>query len=497
MQAATAQQGVPAKKITVFKNGTALIINEGPVPMNGKYVTLPDPGPVLLGTYWIGSVKGNSIKRVDFRTDTVKTRKDISSIPELLVANVGKKVTVSYTVGEKGDRSLTGQIISVDPGTSLVQIKKDDNRVTALQTAFIFQVEMENNASSFMKDSAVKLVSLEMENPGNEITLKEAYMQDNMNWSPSYLLRIQDDKTAYLEMKANLSNPGKAFSNVETELVVGAPILYFGLQKDPMNNHFAAETNQNEYRSKGNKNFSQLSNTQVPTGSFMKMEGVEEADEFLQNGEKQGDLYIYKLGKISIQKEATANFPIFTATIPCTEKYDCVIPEHVAAYGSSDDKGFVDVFHAYEIKNSLTMPFTTAPIMVVDNQHNFIAQNLLKYTPVGADNTIQISKAIDVTLQNKEEETNRIDNFKKVGKVTLGRVTIAGTITLNNYQKKEVTINIKKCVTGTVEPLDNGGSITKRTAEQHDRNPYSELNWQIKLKAGEAKNIHYTYQVIN
>lgn len=498
LHTAMAQQGVPQKKVTVFKNGTALIVNEGTVPVNGKLATLPDPGSVLLGTYWIGAPKGNTVKRADVKTDTLKVQGAIGTIPQMLMANTGKKVTLSYTAGDRGDRSITGTILSVSPAANLVQLRKDDNKVTALQTSAIYQVDMDNSPLSFTKDSIARMVVVELENSVKETVLKELYMQDGLNWTPSYLLKIADDKTAYLEMKATLTNPGKRMTDVETELVVGSPVLYFGAQRDPMSFDFVqmgVDVATAKFR------MSQLSNNVVMAETSVAADGATAPDDFSREGEKQGDFYIYKLGKISLPKQATATFPIFTGTIACKEKYSCTIPDNVGTYQSGGDEsidggGFAEVYHAYEIKNTLNKPFTTAPVMLMDQQGNFLAQNQLKYTPVGADNSIQISRAIDITLQNKEEETARVDNFKKVGKAVYGKVTVTGTVTINNFQQKDVSVNVKKCVNGAVDPLSDGGSVVKRKTQQGDKNPYSEMNWQLALKAGEKKVVRYTYQVL-
>ena len=88
--------------------------------------------------------------------------------------------------------------------------------------------------------------------------------------------------------------------------------------------------------------------------------------------------------------------------------------------------------------------------MVVNEKDQFVAQDELKYTPVGSTSNIRLSKAIDIIMKNSEEEKNREDNAKKIGKVVYSKVILKGSVNVDNYQNKDVTVSITKSLSGTV-----------------------------------------------
>jgi len=132
--------------------------------------------------------------------------------------------------------------------------------------------------------------------------------------------------------------------------------------------------------------------------------------------------------------------------------------------------------------------------MVVNQKEQFLAQDLLKYTPVGGSVDIKLSKAIDIVMRNAEEETLRTDQAKKVGKVNYGRVVIKGTINLNNFQNKEVTVVIKKNVNGSVLSQSDGAKTTKGIS-YIEQNPNSTIAWEVKLGVNSKKVLTYEYEV--
>jgi hypothetical protein len=71
---------------------------------------------------------------------------------------------------------------------------------------------------------------------------------------------------------------------------------------------------------------------------------------------------------------------------------------------------------------------------------------------------------------------------------------LKGTIEVNNYQNKEVTISVSKSVSGTVQVQSDGGVVTKQHSPSYV-NPFSEIKWDIKVKPNDKKVITYEYEV--
>lgn len=75
-----AQQSLPLKRVTIFKNGTALVTKEGKAVLKDGAARLPIPAEVLFGGYWVGATKDNSIKSLIFQNDKLEKDEDRKSV---------------------------------------------------------------------------------------------------------------------------------------------------------------------------------------------------------------------------------------------------------------------------------------------------------------------------------------------------------------------------------------------------------------------------------
>ena len=488
-----AQQSLPLKRITIFKNGTALLTREGKAAITGGIARLPIPSEVLFGGYWIGVTKDNTIKSLAFQNDKVAKDEPAKDLWQHLAGNIGKQITISLS--QKDEKTVTGKIMSFEKEAMVVKIKQDNGKITMLNVQGIYQLDFNEEVSkTYKEDSVRRMVLIHPEKSASEISLQELYMQAGINWIPSFLLKLKDDKVARLEMKAIVENAVDDIVDAETELVVGAPQMYFGQKRDPITYDYLTVDGNAKVAEYGQP-MQMLSNARS-SGLASSADGAFDS-EFATEGEKNSDMYIYKIGKISIPKNGKGSYPVFATTVEYKDKYEGTIPDKTNfIYSRYCDPGETnyDVFHSLELKNTATVPLTTAPVMVVNQKEQFLAQDLLKYTPVGGSVDIKLSKAIDIVMRNAEEETLRTDQAKKVGKVNYGRVVIKGTINLNNFQNKEVTVVIKKNVNGSVLSQSDGAKTTKGIS-YIEQNPNSTIAWEVKLGVNSKKVLTYEYEV--
>ncbi|MBK7150038.1 MAG: hypothetical protein IPH78_14825 [Bacteroidetes bacterium] len=137
------------------------------------------------------------------------------------------------------------------------------------------------------------------------------------------------------------------------------------------------------------------------------------------------------------------------------------------------------------MKNTSSVPFTTASVMVINEKDQFVAQDELKYTPVGASNNIRLSKTINIVMKNNEEEKTEGTTLKN-RKVVYHKVTIKGAVSLENFQNKDVTVSITKNVFGTITKAEDGGKITINKSYSYV-NPSSDVKWEVKLAANQKR----------
>jgi hypothetical protein len=227
-------------------------------------------------------------------------------------------------------------------------------------------------------------------------------------------------------------------------------------------------------------------------------EPINEYSNFNTEGEKTNDLFMYKIGKVSMPKNSKTTFPVFSANFTYKDVYEVTIGDvtNYAYYkyvGGDPEKKF-DVFHSFKITNSGVNPFTTAPVFVLNENLQPLAQDQLKYTAIGGDVSVQLSKALDVIVKNTEEEIEKTDNVKKVGKTYYSKVKIKGTIQIVNLQNKKMQLNVTKNLTADINSASDNGKITK-SGKYYGLNPYAEINWELPLSPGEKKTITYQYEV--
>ncbi len=487
-----AQTLLPLKRITIFKNGTCLMTREGKVPIKDGVARLPIPTDALFGGYWLGAVN-NSLEVLTFKTDTLEKSNDSKELADFLLGNVGKKMRLAFHAKEQPP--ITGQLISCDSETGLLRIRQENGTTSLLLLSSLHQVDfLEEMVTTYTKDTLQRMVVIKPGKPGRDLQLQQLSMQAGINWVPSYLLKIRDDKTARLEMKAVIENGVEDLINGETELVVGAPQMYFGQRRDPITYDYLTEGS--HAGDAGGMPTQMLSNSLRSREMLASPSESAFDNEYGSDGEKTGDLYIYQIGKINLPKGSKASYSVFAAPVEYAHKYEAVIPDHTNFINNryiQPGETPLDVIHSLTLKNTASVPLTTAPVMVVTEKEQFLAQDLLRYTAMGGQVDIKLSKALDISVSHAEEEIERKDEAKKTGGYTYGRVLIRGSVTLSNRQKKEATVSVKKTVTGHVTKTDGGKATKERIGT--DNNPVTVMAWEVKLPATGAKTLVYEYEV--
>jgi hypothetical protein len=215
-------------------------------------------------------------------------------------------------------------------------------------------------------------------------------------------------------------------------------------------------------------------------------------------GEKTNDLFMFKLGKVSIPKNSKASFPVFSQKIPYKDTYKVSIADIVNYSGNrsiyNDPNTKFDVFHSLKLTNTSKNPLTTAPVFVMDEALRPLAQDEIKYTAPGDVVTVNLSKSPDILVKNTEEETGREEKAKVIDKNTFNRITIKGTIVVQNLLEKSITLNVDKAVSALITEISDKGNIRK-PPRYTGLNPTTVAEWEIPLSAGEKKTLTYTYEV--
>jgi hypothetical protein len=512
----TAQISLPTKSVSIFKNGTCLFTKEGTVSVKDGVVRLPIPNAIN-STYWLTTPNEKLIKSVSFKTENQKVQHDVASIVELLEANIGKRINfeiVRYNTASAVQSSGTsssafpqsGTLLGVNKLTGMFRIADKTGThyfaTTELQSG---NFSIEDAKDTRTVDSSTRYAIVTPTKSVSEMTLQEISMQNGVQWIPSYSIKLVSGKEARIEMKALIENFSKEqITDADAELIVGVPQLASGQTLDPAISQFytsfgyGANTNYTTQMLAGNNssNFiirgSRASDTQIRIdgGDISNNDFLYSADAEQSNG-----IYIYKIGSISIDTSSKKSFPVFASNIEYKDIHECEIPD-VTNYEVNRmmdaREDMFDVFHSIELHNTTSYPLTTAGTIVTDEKSRFLAQNVLKYIPKGGRGIIRLQKAINVSLKCSEEELQRTDNAKRVSKQNYGRTRIKGTIGIENFEDKDITLTVKKNMNGTVV-LQGSGKVVKRN-EHRGINPQSELTYEVDLRKGAKVELQYEYE---
>lgn len=522
----TAQTNLPLKSVSIFKNGTCMFTKEGTLPLKDGVLRLPVPNAIN-STYWINTPGEKLIKSISYKDEKIKVQRDVSSLHQLLELNIGK--TISFVLNKHqaqpninttdggihaAPQLISGKILGVNHALNKFKISdKSGVRYFPIGDILNTDITIEDALDKQQTDSVARYAVVTPTKELSEMKIQELSLQSGVQWIPSYALKLGVDTVGRIEMKALIENfSGEPISNTDAEVIVGVPQLYYSSVLDP-----AVSTTYTSAASNIRSGFTVRGGRSAETQVIV--DGMSVSDNFaggLGNGgstipsttasqleadrnytadvEQGNNIFVYKLGNITVEKSSKTHVPVFAVPIEYKDIHDCIIPdftnfEHSRQVG--DNRTTYDVFHSIELRNTTNYPLTTAGIIVTDENNRFLAQDLLKYIPKGGKGNVRLSKEINVTVKCAEEELNRTENVKKIYKVYYNRVRIKGATIVENFNEKTLTVKIVKSINGSVVNADQGK--VRKLSESFTVNPQSEVTWEVTVKPGEKKEISYEY----
>ncbi len=515
-----------AKNIAVFKNGIGFFMREGTVRLNDGWAVTEYVPNASLGSLWIGSLdKDTTLEEVIGFKEDVQRSFEAISIEELLASNIGKKVKITY-----GDKIVEGTIKSVpgarepdraeggridtrnvyDPRSqpklaAIVILDTGDGEVV-LNKSNISKVEFPKGFSaSYLSKEKAKRIRFKVATSKKEAKLGLSYLQKGINWVPSYLVNLEDSKKARITMKATLINDSEDLDNVDFFFVVGYPnFLYADVLSPLALEESITQFIQNLRREGRQEDAGGLAAITRQRADFRESGTLSNLDYGYETikglpGAAEEDLFLYQKEKISIRKGERAYYPIFFDEVDYKHIYEWEIPDTI----NVDPRGYQrpeqqksekeNVWHSVKLSNSTKYPWTTAPAFVVSGWKP-LAQDTINYTPKNAKTNLKLTVATDVKHDRHEYEIDRQRDVK-IYNHNYDLVTVKGELSIKNHKNKEITIEIKKRLTGEAMEVSHKGKIEKVAEGLRGVNQNSFISWEIPLKAGEETSVTYKYKV--
>jgi hypothetical protein len=484
-------QTLQPTRLSIFKNGTYFVKREATVTVEGQSFYTPAPQNVLLGTYWLMVGREAGLQSVALKKDTLKIQEPARSMIQYLTANIGKDIALLRHTNGAEPAKVSGKLLAFD-GDAIV-LRLSDGKTWVGDVDDFNELLLGNNSNEEYKGLQVSDVAkVTLQKPVNSTTAATLSLEKGVQWFPSYLLRILNDKEARLEMKATIVNGSNSFANTAVDIIIGNPELFFGQQLDPACSNYLNGT----LLSGRSANMQLMTNyNQVAGGVNDRYEGdSEESGELPDNskdGEKMEDLYYYQLGNLTLEPYSRMIVPVLSATVGYEDVYTADLGINSPELGRSKP---LEVFHGYRIANGTNAPFTTGSVWVLNQKEQPLAQAQLKYTPIKGSTEITLSKALDVTIKNEEQETKREANARALGYGNnYDRVTYSGKLQFANLQPKTIKLRIKKQLSGNLLKTSLPGNAQK-LKDDDSINSITQLEWEIVLEPGAKKEISYEYQ---
>jgi hypothetical protein len=516
---ALAQQPVTSTKVVTvaaFKNGLGFFVRQGPAKLtNGWGVMHEVPSPSF-GSLWLGvSEQGASVDELVAMHRDVAGKRNASDVRELLTANTGKVATV-----EVGGKLYTGTILSTStqpaalvlagdpalpvPEEKLLLMKFVDGNVAAFDRGDVRWASFgEPPATTIPTVARARALKFKVKNGGESVNMTMSYLQRGIGWSPSYLITLEDDKTARITMQAILVDDVEDLVDVDVFFVVGVPNFAFSEIISPMALQQTLADFISNLQGGGRRDFGAGPLANVMSQSVAVYDDATAGAGGLTVAELAGapeeDLFLYARPRVTLARGERGTYSVFATEVGYEHVYEWTIPDtaRINSYGQVDSQTVKEadrVWHSLRLANSSTFPWTTAPAMVVSGQKP-IAQDTLGYTPKGATNTLKLTVATDVQTDKQEIEASRRENARQIYGSTYDEVTVQGTLKIRNFKTRDVKLTIRKTVTGEVDVASDGGATTKLAEAFNSVNPTSRIAWEVPLGPGAEKVITYRYRV--
>lgn len=512
---------MPVREVTIFKDGHALLVHEGLMPLtaSGDVVLEDLPKPVL-GTFFPYSMEPQAkLNSVTAGRRKITNSQTALTLAELIAANSGAMVHIDELIGVGENAKLVSydaKIIGIPtrsaeelaragqehadaalllPQKSNLVKLKTDSGISYVPIDRIQTLSFKSEPDARLKDEYIRntlTMALDWQKSGNtKAKVGMMYLEKGIRWIPNYKVTIDGQGKAKVQLQATLINDLTDLKDVNCNLVVGVPSFAFKGYIDPIS---LSETLAQVASSAGldSRFRNRFSNAIMSQSVGYTRDSDEAKSDLAQNStesSKNEDLFVFNLKHVTLKKGERMVVPVQEYSVEYKDLYafDLAVappPEvqgqssHINS-GQSEEQRLADnnkVIHKIRLFNSSKHPFTTAPALIVvaeakaknsnnkDNNHaddgEVLAQGMMTYASPGSNADLTLTNAVDIKAKKEEKETSRTPDAVTWQDYKYARVNLAGTITLTNYMNKPVTVEITRKVLGRLDNVSKGGIMT-------------------------------------
>lgn len=516
------------QQVALFKNGLGFFTSEVTCPDKKDAFSFIPAVAATHGTFWVAYPEKVELTSLTAKEVELEESIEAISIEELLRANVGKEVELSFD--NKGESAIRGllscftenrsqpqpspyaprridysNVSPVRASLIIVKTKEGDVAIDSQAVKMVKVIDGKLERTFTSKSKSMQLdVKLGASAGGKKLTV--SYLAKGITWAPSYIVDVTDTNEAKISAKAIVINEAVDLNDVTIQLVTGFPNLQFADVVSPlaMKENLAQflqaltrrQSEQGRLGATANV-MSQRTERYRPSdlGAEMPAYGVAQA------GKVAEDLFLYPVNNVRLAKGEVGYLPLFTESVPYKHIYQWEIPDYVDEedhYSYNRHRGeeepVEEVWHCLRMKNTTKVPWTTAPAETV-KEGIILGQDTLEYTPTKAETTLKITQAVSVKAEQVELETDRKRDAVQFYGYHYDLVTVEGELSVTNFQQKDITLEITKLLSGEVKLSQPEAKVETLAKGLKRVNPNKKLTWTINLEAGGSTRLGYTYEV--
>lgn len=533
-QPTTPALSLDIEQVALFKNGLGFFVGQATCPYGQKTFRIALPAAPSHGTLWISyppevDLAGAVTREVE-STETL----DAVTIPELLQANIGRRVRLHID-----DKDIVGEIThfawsreSAPPNPyapggemstarefepwrrqsgGLVMIASDSGTLCIDPRMVNHVTFLDGHISrDFRYPRRQAQLEVRLNEPAADRRLTVTFLAKGVTWAPSYVVDITEEAKARVAAKALIVNEACELEDVAVQLVTGFPHLQFSdvvsptAMKESLAQFLQALSRGESERGHPGAMYNVMSQSvrYAPGGMGGRADSAMPAYGAAEVGTVAEDLFLYPAGQVNLERNEVAYVPLFTESVPCEHVYQWDIPDYVDEQGrydysrrqQDDQQEEQEVWHSLRLTNTTQVPWTTAPGETVKNGI-ILGQDTLKYTPPGADGTLRITRAVGVKADQIEFETDRRRDAMQLYGNHYDLITVRGKLSVINTQSKAATLEITKTLSGEVKSTEPEAKQDKLAKGLRRMNGVMKLTWTIELAPASDKQIHYVYEV--
>lgn len=521
---------VTAEKVALFKDGTAFLISGTTLPAGAATVALgPLPVPVH-GTFWVSYGPEVVLRRLVAAQEETAVPVAAVNLAQLLQANAGRRVTLRVGSGERD--VVTGTVLAAPPfpgessapnipdgrsgddgadppqlvvtGMDMITLQTEAGLI-ALSAGSIVRVEFDGTEVTRMTGVPQKRpgLRLELERPAGGSRVTVSCLARGAAWAPAYRIDLTDPQTARFSAHAVVINELADWHRIQLELITGFPNIRFGHVSSPI----AMVQRLQGFLAALGGGAAGGRRSDVMTQQAM-LANVAEFDaaplpEIAYAGVAEGtaveDLFLYPVPDFSLKRGETAWVPLFTAAMPYRHVYTWRIDDYIDpddryrdAAERANEAG--EVWHCCRLKNTLTMPLTTAAAEFVASGA-FTGQDICHYTAPGAETTIRINRAMNVLAEQAEVEVARTRDAATFHGYSYDRVKVRGELKLRSRLERAVKLEVVKELSGDVLEASPQAKDVVTAKGLKQVNPKHVLTWEPEVPPGGELKLVYVYDV--